>query len=85
MFTSHGFANNGLECRVRQTPVAGVVTGEPSDSGAFKVPTLRNIGFTAPYMHDGRFQHAHGGAGPLLQRAGRAMPTKTVPCSPHLP
>ena len=25
-------------------------------SGAFKVPTLRNVGLTAPYMHDGRFE-----------------------------
>ena len=47
------------------------LTGEPADSGAFKIPTLRNIGFTAPYMHDGRFDslgdvidhYATGGAG----------------------
>jgi len=25
------------------------------DDGKFKVPTLRNIMLTAPYMHDGRF------------------------------
>ncbi len=31
------------------------VTGKPSDRGKFKVPTLRNIALTAPYMHDGRF------------------------------
>ena len=29
------------------------VTMEPSDMGKFKVPTLRNIALTAPYMHDG--------------------------------
>ncbi|MEZ5404153.1 MAG: cytochrome c peroxidase [Bryobacteraceae bacterium] len=29
------------------------VTGDPKDLGAFKVPTLRNIALTAPYMHDG--------------------------------
>ena len=34
----------------------GKVTGKPSDIGKFKVPTLRNIALTAPYMHDGRFQ-----------------------------
>ncbi len=27
-------------------------TGEPRDQGKFRVPTLRNIGLTAPYMHD---------------------------------
>jgi len=32
------------------------VTGDPNDMGKFKVPTLRNIAYTAPYMHDGRFQ-----------------------------
>jgi cytochrome c peroxidase len=28
-------------------------TGNPADIGRFKVPTLRNIAVTAPYMHDG--------------------------------
>jgi len=27
----------------------------PSQLGAFKTPSLRNVGLTAPYMHDGRF------------------------------
>ncbi len=27
----------------------------PSDKGRFKTPTLRNVEFSAPYMHDGRF------------------------------
>jgi len=29
------------------------VTANPEDNGKFKVPTLRNIAVTAPYMHDG--------------------------------
>ncbi|MFN8066357.1 MAG: cytochrome c peroxidase [Vicinamibacterales bacterium] len=29
------------------------VTGKPEDRGAFKTPTLREVGRTAPYMHDG--------------------------------
>jgi cytochrome c peroxidase len=29
------------------------ITGKPADRGRFKAPTLRNIVFTAPYMHDG--------------------------------
>ena len=32
----------------------GQVTGLLSDYGKFKIPTLRNVEFTAPYMHDGR-------------------------------
>ena len=70
LFTTHGFANNGLES-VSVDPGRWRLTGEPSDSGGFKIPTLRNIGFTAPYMHDGRFatleevvdHYATGGAG----------------------
>ncbi len=31
-------------------------TGEPTDMGAFKPPTLRNIAVTAPYMHDGSIE-----------------------------
>jgi cytochrome c peroxidase len=36
-------------------PNTGVysVTGKPEDMGRFKVPTLRNVALTAPYMHDG--------------------------------
>lgn len=37
------------------TPGVDWNTGEPFD-GWFKVPTLRNIALSAPYMHDGRFE-----------------------------
>ncbi len=30
------------------------MTGFPGDQATFKVPSLRNIGVRAPYMHDGR-------------------------------
>jgi cytochrome c peroxidase len=46
--------NNGLEFPYVDLGVGGV-TGNPADNGKFKVPSLRNIGLTAPYMHDGRF------------------------------
>ncbi|MBP6699612.1 MAG: cytochrome-c peroxidase [Halioglobus sp.] len=36
-------------------PGASVPLGEPSLRGGFKVPSLRNIELTAPYMHSGRF------------------------------
>lgn len=35
----------------------GNITGKPGDHGLFKVPTLKNISKTAPYMHDGRFKN----------------------------
>ena len=34
----------------------GVITGQATDNGTFKVPNLRNVALTAPYMHDGRYK-----------------------------
>lgn len=48
-------SNNGLD-EVFTDLGRGGVTGNPSDNGKFKVPTLRNIELSYPYMHDGRFQ-----------------------------
>jgi cytochrome c peroxidase len=45
-------ANNGLEVQTSDRGV-GEYTGLAQDMGTFKVPTLRNITLTAPYMHDG--------------------------------
>ncbi len=33
----------------------GRITGNSEDDGKFRTPTIRNLAFTAPYMHDGRF------------------------------
>ena len=48
------FSNNGLDATFIDKG-RGAITGNSNDDGKFKVPTLRNIEFTAPYMHDGRF------------------------------
>ncbi len=48
------FANNGLDATTTDPGVGGI-TKKASDMGMFKVPLLRNIALTAPYMHDGRF------------------------------
>ena len=47
------FPRNGLP----PGPDAGLakVSDQRADEGRFRVPTLRNIAVTAPYMHDGRF------------------------------
>jgi cytochrome c peroxidase len=50
-----GFINNGLDPEDALAPGLREVTGKPEHRGRFKVPTLRNIALTAPYMHDGRF------------------------------
>lgn len=54
LFTNNEFANNGL------TPNQGelgrkTITGLEIDLRKFRIPTLRNIELSAPYMHDGRF------------------------------
>ena len=46
--------NNGLEFPFVDKGV-GAITGLTTDDGKFKVPSLRNIELTAPFMHDGRF------------------------------
>ncbi len=51
-FTDNSFRNNGLYDSY-QDPGRMRVTGLPQDEGSFRVPTLRNIALTAPYMHDG--------------------------------
>ncbi len=50
-----GFANNGLEDDEHLENGLFDVTKNPLDKGKFKIPSLRNITLTAPYMHDGRF------------------------------
>ncbi|MFM7472468.1 MAG: cytochrome-c peroxidase [Crocinitomicaceae bacterium] len=49
------FSNNGLMPNSVDDRGRADVTNNPEDNYKFKVPTLRNIALTAPYMHDGRF------------------------------
>jgi cytochrome c peroxidase len=49
------FANIGLQTEYDDNGVAKV-TGKPEDAGLFKIPSLRNVALTAPYMHDGSFE-----------------------------
>ena len=53
-FTDNLFNNNGLDSEFDDPGLMGV-TGNPLDAGKFKTPTLRNVEYSAPYMHDGRF------------------------------
>jgi len=48
------YSNNGLDAVFADSGL-GAVTGNPLEVGKFKIPTLRNIELTGPYMHDGRF------------------------------
>ena len=57
LFTSETFENNGLPIDTTLNDLGRMkITQNPNDSLKFKVPSLRNIQFTFPYMHDGRFK-----------------------------
>lgn len=57
LFSTYEFANNGLPIDSSLMDYGkGMISKESSDSLLFKIPTLRNLSFTFPYMHDGRFK-----------------------------
>lgn len=52
LFTDHRIVNNGLLADYADTGLERL-TGNPGDIGKFKVPSLRNVALTAPYMFNG--------------------------------
>jgi cytochrome c peroxidase len=52
-FTNDGFYNNGLELDHSDDLGLRRVSLDALDIGKFRVPSLRNIALTAPYMHAG--------------------------------
>ncbi|MEI7982259.1 MAG: cytochrome c peroxidase [Bacteroidota bacterium] len=56
LFTTNLFYNNGKDSVFTDPHDRYSITGNVADIGAYKSPSLRNIAFTAPYMHDGRFK-----------------------------
>jgi cytochrome c peroxidase len=60
LFTNYGFANNGLPVDTTLNDFGRWgITKHSKDSLLFKVPSLRNLSYTHPYMHDGRFKKLH--------------------------
>ncbi|MEC7265091.1 MAG: cytochrome c peroxidase [Bacteroidota bacterium] len=56
LFSDGSFRNNGLSPNPNLNDIGRAeVSGSTSDNYKFKVPSLRNVSLTAPYMHDGRF------------------------------
>lgn len=53
-YSSTQFMNIGLEYPNTDKGM-GAVTNNAQLNGSFKIPNLRNVALTAPYMHDGRF------------------------------
>lgn len=58
--TTNQFSNNGLDAFADAHECKdigrGKITGAVRDYGHFRIPSFRNLLFTAPYMHDGRFK-----------------------------
>jgi len=55
LWTDNTFHNNGLDEIFADIGLGGV-SGDPRDFGRFRAPSLRNLLYTSPYMHDGRFE-----------------------------
>lgn len=55
LFTDYSFRNNGINAGFNKDEGRYAVTLNETDRYKFKVPSLRNLAYTAPYMHDGRF------------------------------
>lgn len=83
--TGDEYLNNGIQPAL--TPLdfkdggLGEVSGRDRDMGRMRVPTLRNIALTAPYMHDGRFntleeviEHYNSGGHPSFGKDGLLVP-----------
>lgn len=55
LFTDFSFRDNGIAIGANNDSGRFAVTLNPADMYKFRVPTLRNLSYTAPFMHDGRF------------------------------
>jgi cytochrome c peroxidase len=79
-FTDYSFKNNGLYLNYADSGRARITTLQ-SDVGKFKVPSLRNVELTAPYMHDGSLatledviEHYNSGGKPHPNKSGLIQP-----------
>lgn len=80
LLTDQTFTNNGL---YEIYPDSGRIrlTGLEEDRAVFKVPTLRNIALTAPYMHDGSLPNLESVID-HYQTGGKAHPNKSAHLRP---
>lgn len=56
LFTDFSFRNNGLKPSTFNDSGRATITREAQDMHKFKIPSLRNLKYTGPYMHDGRIK-----------------------------
>jgi len=88
-FFTPGSLNNALDVDYADNGV-GERTGDPADNGKFKVPSLRNVEVTGPYMHDGRFltleevvEHYNSGLKPHAYIDDRLTTDMTIGGTPY--
>lgn len=75
LFTDNSFRNNGLDRFFGADSGRAHITGRAADVGRFRVPSLRNVALTAPYMHDGRLATLPA---VLAHYAGDVQPSATL-------
>ncbi|RYD55330.1 MAG: c-type cytochrome [Sphingobacteriales bacterium] len=56
LFSDFSYRSNGLSANAHNDSGRGHITGLQEDMKKFKVPSLRNLSYTRPYMHDGRME-----------------------------
>ncbi len=79
-FTTNAYENNGLYSEYKDEG-RFLITRDSADIALFKIPTLRNISLTAPYMHDGSMQtleevirHYEGGGKQHIHKSPKLRP-----------
>jgi len=85
--TDNRFHNLGLHFygRAREDLGRYEVTGNPADIGAFRTPTLRGVGRTAPYMHHGLLPQLRGIVNMYNNGMPRPKPTPEQADDPLFP
>lgn len=90
MFTDYSYRNIGLPVYFTTIDDPGRmrITGNRGDSLKFKVPSLRNVALTEPYMHDGRFKSMesclqHYSSGIIQNAALDPFLSDGIPLSPR--
>lgn len=82
LFSGYTFSRNGLPVDTTLEDLGRfAVTQRPGDSLLFKVPSLRNLSYSYPYMHDGRFKTL----GQVLQHYTRLQPQPGLPAALQAP
>jgi len=74
-FSNYSFQNNGLDSAYADVGRFRL-TNDSNDLSLFKVPSLRNVSITPPYMHDGRF-HSLSEVVEHYDKGGRPHPNKS--------